>query len=163
MEREAAQGWLGAAMARPTNCEDTHPALNERLAARGEEANFNPPEPGQASDTLLGLSPDATIKALDAPLEKHHSKRRDRLRSRTHRGRDRTNQIVSTRNRNHDKQKRVRNLICGLGGILLPGDFRPGAWLLPRLRDERLHRDYEVADNCFTHEFRKQNAFRTIF
>jgi hypothetical protein len=66
VEKEAAQDWLGAAMARPTNCEDRHPALNERLAAIGEEASLNPPEPGQASDTLLGLSLDATIKALDA-------------------------------------------------------------------------------------------------
>ena len=66
LEKEAGQGWLGAAMARPTNCEDTHPALSERLAAIGKEPNFNPPAPGQAADTLLGSSLDSTTKALDA-------------------------------------------------------------------------------------------------
>jgi Zn-dependent protease with chaperone function len=66
LEKEAGQGWLGAAMARPTNCEDTHPALSERLAAIGKEPNFNPPAPGQAADTLLGSSLDPTTKALDA-------------------------------------------------------------------------------------------------
>ena len=47
--------WLGPAMARQTTSEDTHPALNERLAALGEEPSFCPPQRGEAADRLLGF------------------------------------------------------------------------------------------------------------
>jgi len=68
-EKEKGQGWLDAAMARRTNCEDTHPALGERLAAIGEEPSFDPPAPSQAADKLLGASLDEVTKALDARWE----------------------------------------------------------------------------------------------
>jgi Zn-dependent protease with chaperone function len=64
--KESCHIWLDPAMARKTTYEDTHPALSNRLAAIGEQPSFEPPEPGQAADGLLGPSLDATTRALDA-------------------------------------------------------------------------------------------------
>ncbi len=61
----ATQDWLDQAMTAPTTVADTHPALNDRLAAIGSAAHAAPPTPGQAADLLLGPARDGITEDFD--------------------------------------------------------------------------------------------------
>ena len=65
VDEASARSWLEQAMARPTTVDDTHPALNERLAAIGEAPRLALPAPGEAADRLLGGALPAITEAFD--------------------------------------------------------------------------------------------------
>ena len=54
LDEQSTQTWLQQALARKTSCDDTHPALSERLGALGEPARLALPQAGEAADRLLG-------------------------------------------------------------------------------------------------------------
>ncbi len=56
LPRGDVEGWLESALQRRTGYADTHPALADRLAAIGAEAELVLPEPGAAADRLLGTA-----------------------------------------------------------------------------------------------------------
>jgi Zn-dependent protease with chaperone function len=66
MTATEAQTWLEQALARPTDCADTHPALADRLQALGASAELAPPTEGQSADRLLGSSLAGIVTEFDA-------------------------------------------------------------------------------------------------
>lgn len=69
LDETSREKWLKEAMARPTTCSDTHPALAQRLAAIGQTPRLAPPAPGQGADRLLGQALDAITTAFDRRWE----------------------------------------------------------------------------------------------
>jgi Zn-dependent protease with chaperone function len=65
MDDASVKGWIGAALARRTTAEDSHPCLAERLAALGERAELALPASGAAADRLLGASLAPLTQAFD--------------------------------------------------------------------------------------------------
>ena len=65
LDEESAQAWLDQAMARQTNSDDTHPALNDRLKALDESPHLAPPAVGQAADRLLGSVLETITESFD--------------------------------------------------------------------------------------------------
>jgi Zn-dependent protease with chaperone function len=65
MDTASVKGWIGAALARKTTTEDSHPCLAERLAALGEQAELALPASGAAADRLLGASLAPLTQAFD--------------------------------------------------------------------------------------------------
>lgn len=58
--------WLDQALARETTCDDTHPALRDRLAALKQQACVAPPAEGNSADHLLGALRERIIETFDA-------------------------------------------------------------------------------------------------
>lgn len=61
-----AERWLERALARPTNCHDTHPSLKERLEALGMAPQLAPPGAEAAADQLLGRHAASLATAFDS-------------------------------------------------------------------------------------------------
>ncbi|WP_313914985.1 M48 family metalloprotease [Tahibacter sp.] len=57
--------WLDQALARETTCDDTHPALRDRLAALKQQACVAPPTEGSSADHLLGALRERIIETFD--------------------------------------------------------------------------------------------------
>ena len=65
LAEEDCQRWLQAALGDKTSGADTHPSLNDRLAALGQEPRLDLPRPGQGADQLLGPALAAVTATLD--------------------------------------------------------------------------------------------------
>lgn len=65
IEEKSAREWLDHAMARPTDADDTHPALADRLEAIGEAPHLALPAPGRGADGLLGSALSRIAEEFD--------------------------------------------------------------------------------------------------
>jgi Zn-dependent protease with chaperone function len=65
MTPEDGKSWLAQALARPTDCADTHPCLSDRLQALGVSAELAPPAEGQSADRLLGSALANIVSEFD--------------------------------------------------------------------------------------------------
>jgi hypothetical protein len=65
LDQRAAAAWIDHAMAVKSTLDDTHPSLQERLAALGQAARLALPAAGESADCLLGPSLDGITRALD--------------------------------------------------------------------------------------------------
>ena len=65
LDEPTVRAWLNQAMARPTNLEDTHPALCDRLSAISESARIAIPELRNAADRFLGDLLEVITESFD--------------------------------------------------------------------------------------------------
>ncbi len=66
-----AQTWLAQALAQPTDCTDTHPALSDRLQALRIGAELAPPAQDESADRLLGDTLAGIVTTFDAQWQEN--------------------------------------------------------------------------------------------